>query len=161
MSLDGTNYFYVNPLRQVEPLPVKLRWSRTRVPFVTSYCCPPNVLRTIAEVNGFAYSTSRRCGLGESLWRQHAGDGAKRQAAEVVANDELSVGRPGADRGRRMPGEGVCVETSHPWLGGIGDAAREWQAGECKVAARHVRRRFAATGSRATWWSSICRCPRG
>ncbi len=56
ISLDGTNYFYVNPLRQVEPLPTKLRWSRTRVPFVTSYCCPPNVLRTIAEANGYAYS---------------------------------------------------------------------------------------------------------
>jgi DUF1680 family protein len=28
------------------------------VPFVTSYCCPPNVLRTIAEVNGCAYSKS-------------------------------------------------------------------------------------------------------
>ena len=56
ISLDGTNYFYVNPLRQVEPLPTKLRWSRQRVPFVTSYCCPPNVLRTIAEVGGYAYS---------------------------------------------------------------------------------------------------------
>jgi DUF1680 family protein len=56
ISLDGTNYFYVNPLRQVEPLPTKLRWSRTRVPFVTSYCCPPNVLRTIAKANGYAYS---------------------------------------------------------------------------------------------------------
>src|SRR5262249_17273207 len=54
ISLEGTNYFYVNPLRQVEPLPTKLRWSRTRVPFVTSYCCPPNVLRTIAEVSGYA-----------------------------------------------------------------------------------------------------------
>jgi DUF1680 family protein len=56
ISLDGTNYFYVNPLRQVEPLPTKLRWSRQRVPFVTSYCCPPNVLRTIAEVSSYAYS---------------------------------------------------------------------------------------------------------
>jgi hypothetical protein len=56
VSLEGTDYFYTNPLRQVEPLPTKLRWSRTRVPFVTSYCCPPNVLRTIAEVNGYAYS---------------------------------------------------------------------------------------------------------
>jgi DUF1680 family protein len=56
VSLDGTNYFYVNPLRQVEPSPTKLRWSRGRVPFVTSYCCPPNVLRTIAEVSGYAYS---------------------------------------------------------------------------------------------------------
>jgi DUF1680 family protein len=45
-------------LRQVEPLPTKLRWPRVRVPFLTSYCCPPNVLRTIAEVGGFAYSKS-------------------------------------------------------------------------------------------------------
>jgi DUF1680 family protein len=58
VSLEGTDYFYVNPLRHVEPLPTKLRWSRQRVPFVTSYCCPPNVLRTIAEVNGLAYSKS-------------------------------------------------------------------------------------------------------
>jgi DUF1680 family protein len=26
------------------------------VPFVTSYCCPPNVLRTLAEVNGYAFA---------------------------------------------------------------------------------------------------------
>jgi DUF1680 family protein len=56
VSLGGTDYFYVNPLRQVEPLPTELRWSRARVPFVTSYCCPPNVLRTIAELSGYAYS---------------------------------------------------------------------------------------------------------
>lgn len=56
VSLEGTNYFYVNPLRQVEPLPTRLRWSRTRVPYVTSFCCPPNVVRTIAEVNSYAYS---------------------------------------------------------------------------------------------------------
>jgi uncharacterized protein len=56
VSIEGSDYFYVNPLRQVEPLPTELRWSRERVPFVTSYCCPPNVLRTIAEVSGYAYS---------------------------------------------------------------------------------------------------------
>jgi DUF1680 family protein len=60
VSLEGSDYFYVNPLRQVEPLPTNLRWPRTRVPFVTSYCCPPNVLRTIAEVNGYAYSKTER-----------------------------------------------------------------------------------------------------
>ena len=31
--LDGTNFFYTNPLRVTEPMPVELRWSRTRVPF--------------------------------------------------------------------------------------------------------------------------------
>jgi uncharacterized protein len=63
ISLDGTNYFYVNPLRQLEPLPAKLRWSRGRVPFVTSYCCPPNVLRTIADVNGYVY-----CKTDDAIW---------------------------------------------------------------------------------------------
>lgn len=58
VSLDGTSYFYTNPLRQVDPLPTELRWSQTRVPFIVSYCCPPNVVRTIAEVNGCTYSMS-------------------------------------------------------------------------------------------------------
>lgn len=56
VSLEGTDYFYVNPLRNEEPLPTELRWSRTRVPFVTSYCCPPNVVRTIAQASNFAYA---------------------------------------------------------------------------------------------------------
>jgi DUF1680 family protein len=56
VSLEGTDYFYVNPLRLTDPLPTRLRWSRERVPFVTSYCCPPNVLRTIAETSGYAYA---------------------------------------------------------------------------------------------------------
>ncbi|MBN1853166.1 MAG: glycoside hydrolase family 127 protein [Pirellulales bacterium] len=63
VSLDGTNYFYVNPLRHIEPLPTKLRWSRTRIPFLTSFCCPPNVVRTIAEAGGYAYSKTN-----DTLW---------------------------------------------------------------------------------------------
>ena len=55
VSLEGSDYFYVNPLRNVDPLPTNLRWSRTRVLFVTSFCCPPNLLRTIAGVHGYAY----------------------------------------------------------------------------------------------------------
>ena len=58
IGLDGKDYFYINPMRQVEPLPTELRWPRTRVPYMTSYCCPPNVLRIIAEASGMAYSKS-------------------------------------------------------------------------------------------------------
>ena len=104
VSLDGTNYFYVNPLRQVEPLPTKLRWSRTRVPFVTSYCCPPNVLADDCRSRRLCVQQDGRCGLDESLRRQHAVDDARRQAAEADAEDELSVGRPRANHGRRMSG---------------------------------------------------------
>ena len=56
VSLNGKDYFYTNPLRQLNRPPVDLRWSRLRVPFVTSYCCPPNVVRTVAEVQGYAYA---------------------------------------------------------------------------------------------------------
>ena len=55
-ALDGTNFFYTNPLRVTDPLPVELRWSRTRVPFVSSFCCPPNLVRTIAESADYAYA---------------------------------------------------------------------------------------------------------
>ncbi|HMO85025.1 MAG TPA: glycoside hydrolase family 127 protein, partial [Lacipirellulaceae bacterium] len=58
VSLSGEDYFYVNPLRQVEPLPAPLRWPRRRVPFVVSYCCPPNVLRTIAQSASYAYAAA-------------------------------------------------------------------------------------------------------
>jgi DUF1680 family protein len=59
VSLDSPDYFYVNPLRVTDPLPIALRWSRSRVPFVTSFCCPPNLLRTLAEVGSYAYSKSK------------------------------------------------------------------------------------------------------
>jgi len=58
VGLDGTNFFYTNPLRVTDPMPVELRWSRARVPFVSSFCCPPNLLRTIAESSSYAYAKS-------------------------------------------------------------------------------------------------------
>jgi len=57
-ALDGTNYFYTNPLHVTDPMPLELRWSRTRVPFVSSFCCPPNLVRTISESAGYAYAKS-------------------------------------------------------------------------------------------------------
>ncbi len=57
-GLDGTNYFYVNPLRQLDTMPTALRWPRTRVPFLNSFCCPPNLVRTIAESANYIYAKS-------------------------------------------------------------------------------------------------------
>jgi len=56
ISLNGKKFFYTNPLRVVEDLPFELRWSRKREPYISCFCCPPNVVRTIAEVSSFAYS---------------------------------------------------------------------------------------------------------
>ncbi|HET7626071.1 MAG TPA: glycoside hydrolase family 127 protein [Verrucomicrobiae bacterium] len=56
VGLDGTNFFYTNPLRVTDPMPVALRWSRTRIPFYGSFCCPPNLVRTLAESPNYAYA---------------------------------------------------------------------------------------------------------
>jgi hypothetical protein len=39
-------------------LPFEQRWSRTRSPYISCFCCPPNIVRTIAESSGYAYSVS-------------------------------------------------------------------------------------------------------
>ncbi len=58
IGLDGTRYFYTNTLRQLDEMPTELRWSRQRQPFISCFCCPPNVARTIAEASSYAYGRS-------------------------------------------------------------------------------------------------------
>jgi DUF1680 family protein len=63
ISLDGTKFFYKNPLRLLKSTPFELRWSNQRHPYISCFCCPPNTVRTIAKVAGYAYSLSD-----EGLW---------------------------------------------------------------------------------------------
>ena len=56
VSLDGERFFYTNTLRQLDQMPTELRWARERKEWISCYCCPPNVARTIASVNRYAYS---------------------------------------------------------------------------------------------------------
>jgi DUF1680 family protein len=58
MDLTGTAFFYTNTLRQLDPMPVELRWPKTRQKFMSCFCCPPNVVRTIAQSQQYAYATS-------------------------------------------------------------------------------------------------------
>ncbi len=58
VSLDGTRFFYTNTLRQLDTMPAALRWSRQREPWISCYCCPPNVARMIAEASTYAYGRS-------------------------------------------------------------------------------------------------------
>jgi hypothetical protein len=60
ISLDGKKFLYTNPLSYSDNLPFKQRWSKDRVPYISlSNCCPPNVVRTISEINNYAYSTAK------------------------------------------------------------------------------------------------------
>ena len=74
ISLAGTEYFYTNPLRQVRDLPFALRRpgdtglhpvpppppsdERLRERYLSCFCCPPNVARTLARFHERAASIS-------------------------------------------------------------------------------------------------------
>lgn len=72
ISLEGSEYFYTNPLRQVRDLPYPLRRpgdtgmhptplpppsdERLREPYLSCFCCPPNIARTLARFHERAAS---------------------------------------------------------------------------------------------------------
>jgi len=62
VSLDGTKYFYVNPLSV--PAGTFSSWAGVeRQPWFDCTCCPPNVQRMLASLPGYFYTTSP-----EGLW---------------------------------------------------------------------------------------------
>jgi DUF1680 family protein len=72
ISLDGNKFFYTNPLSAFDDFPYTLRWAGGRIPYIKlSNCCPPNVVRTIAEVSHYAYSVSDK-GLWLNLYSSNA-----------------------------------------------------------------------------------------
>jgi DUF1680 family protein len=95
-DLEGTNYFYVNPLRSFNPTPVALRWPHQRRPFLNSFCCPPNLARTIAEASGYAYAKSTN-----TLWLNFYG------------SSRVTTHLPGG------PTLTLTQETDYPWNGKI------------------------------------------
>jgi DUF1680 family protein len=95
-SLDGKRFFYPNTLRQLDAMPGPLRWSRSREEWISCYCCPPNVARTIAEVSTYAYGRSDR-----GVWVHLYGGGA------------LDATLPD---GRRVK---LKQETDYPWDGRV------------------------------------------
>ncbi len=96
MSLDGTNFFYVNPLRTTDPLPTELRWQHQRVPYVSSFCCPPNLVRTIAGSAQFAYAKSA-----DTIW------------VNLYGASELATEVPGIGKVK------LTQETEYPWNGRV------------------------------------------
>ena len=96
ISLDGTRFFYTNTLRQLDDMPIPLRWSRQREPWISCFCCPPNVVRTIAEVNGMAYGQST-----DAIW------------VHLYGSNTLDVEVPNGGRFQ------MTQETDYPWDGRV------------------------------------------
>lgn len=63
ISLEGKDYFYANPLRMINNTRdyhshENITETPNREPYLSCFCCPPNLVRTIAKVSGWAYSIS-------------------------------------------------------------------------------------------------------
>lgn len=57
VGLEGRDYFYTNPLASSSQFPYHMRWEGGRQPYISkSNCCPPNTVRTIAEVQHYQYA---------------------------------------------------------------------------------------------------------
>lgn len=61
MSLDGTSFFYVNPL-EVDPVACEKDFRKAHVKPVRQKwfgcaCCPPNLARLLSSIAGYAYET--------------------------------------------------------------------------------------------------------
>jgi hypothetical protein len=96
ISLDGKKFFYTNPLRQVGELPFELRWSRQREPYISCFCCPPNIVRLIAEAGGLAYGVSA-----EGVW------------ANLYGTNVLDTDLPDGSHAK------LIQTTDYPWDGKI------------------------------------------
>ena len=59
ISLDGRKFFYENMLERKEKLEYKLVWDLHRTAYITSYCCPPNLARSLAEATEYAYALGK------------------------------------------------------------------------------------------------------
>jgi len=89
---DGTRFCYTNPLRWYGDRQILLSQDqRERQQVMKCYCCPPNVLRTVASVHQWAYSTD-----GEGFWVHLFGD------SEFVHH-----------------GFGLRQQTNYPWDGTV------------------------------------------
>ncbi|MDC7240054.1 MAG: glycoside hydrolase family 127 protein, partial [Spirochaetales bacterium] len=96
ISIAGDRYFYTNALRCLDHQPQPLKWFRHRAEYLTSFCCPPNVLRTIAETSDMM-CTNLNDGLAILLYGE--------AEIQVNLNNDTSCR--------------LKIHTDYPWSGNI------------------------------------------
>lgn len=92
ISTDGKKYFYANPLRfnhgQREYSDhCDCTESADREPYIECFCCPPNLVRTIAKVSGWAYSLTDN-GVAVNLYGGNRLDTVMSDGSELKLNQE-------------------------------------------------------------------------
>lgn len=102
ISMDGKRFFYENMLRRAKKLPYELVWGQERTEYILSYCCPPNLARTIAQTAEYAYA---------------------------VDHDGVWTGLYGANRASFQLDNGAAFtlvqKTEYPWNGTIAFAVKD------------------------------------
>jgi len=87
ISLNGKEYFYVNPLED--------NGEHRRKPWFACACCPPNIVRLIASIPGYMYTTSE-----EGIW------------VHLYGENEAKI--PWGDKEIKL-----IEKTNYPWEGNI------------------------------------------
>ncbi|MDO6760971.1 glycoside hydrolase family 127 protein [Tamlana sp. 2_MG-2023] len=67
IDIGGTNFFYTNPLRRGFDHKMGATDYATRVAYIPCFCCPPNLVRTIAKLSAWAYSLTKN-GIAVNLY---------------------------------------------------------------------------------------------
>jgi uncharacterized protein len=151
VGLDGVSFFYTNTLRQLQNLTVPLRWNRKRETFISCFCCPPNVVRMVAQTSQYAYAVGRReirvCMYGSNQIDTTLGDGtpiAVRQRTDypwdgVVRLTIEQIGSttpvaillriPAWSEGATATVNGAATSTN-PRSGTFFEIRRAWRAGD-------------------------------
>ena len=117
-GLDGTNFFYTNPLRVTDPLADRTALvadARALCQFIllSAESCPHH-----CRIRRLRLWQIRRRHLGEPLWWQRARHGVGRWTkSEADPGNRLSVERPGANHHRRVRTGAVCLEAADSRLG--------------------------------------------
>ncbi|BAX80565.1 glycoside hydrolase family 127 protein [Labilibaculum antarcticum] len=61
ISIEGKDYYYANPLRVIDGARDYEKMNTEypeRQPYLECFCCPPNLVRTVCKLSGWAYSKS-------------------------------------------------------------------------------------------------------
>ncbi|SDR69963.1 hypothetical protein SAMN05216503_0487 [Polaribacter sp. KT25b] len=96
ISLEGNSYFYTNPLRRTKNHKMGGTDYPNRVGYIPCFCCPPNLVRTIAKSSSWAYSLSDN-GIAVNLY------GGNKLDTKLLDNSTIKLKQ----------------ETNYPWNGKI------------------------------------------
>ena len=99
INLEGNKYYYANPLRTIDGSRDYAKMNTEfpdRQGYLECFCCPPNLVRTLAKVSGWAYSLTEN-GIAVNLY------GGNTLKTQMLDESTLSL----------------VQETNYPWEGNV------------------------------------------